>query len=488
MKKNSTPWENIILALASRHFRSILLHVKFPFSITLLSVLACGCKLVGPTHQQPSMDLPASFTSSGVTWKRTSTPKVYENSRWWTVFSDSTLNGLVSSTASQNLSLQAAAARLNEARALSRSTRTTILPSLDFSPAATRSTFRNQGNGATITNNRLALPLDLAYEVDLWGKVRRQVEGANARENAAQAELAATRLTLTADTAHNYWALRGLDADRALLQDSIALRKETLSLIEARFKAGTVSALDVSRAQTEVASAEAEMIGIDRQRSELVNALAVLTGKNAGSLQVAVNSKLPSLPRIPSGIPADLLLRRPDLFAAERNVAAANADIGVAEAAFYPALRLRASGGYDGGSLSNLISANNVIWSLGSSLTYPIIGQKNLRAQRDAVVARHQAVTGEYKQSVLVALREAEDGLKGVDYLKRQEAAQNKAVEAAQNTLNISRERFSAGLISFLEVVDTERTLLATKRQAASLRTQQLAVTVNLIKALGGSW
>lgn len=421
-------------------------------------------------------------------WKRTSEPKVYDNSRWWKIFGDSQLNQFAADTANQNLSLKAAAARLNEARALSRSSRTAVLPSLDFSPSASRSTFRNQASGTTIKRDTVSLPLDLSYEVDLWGKVRRQVEGANAREAAAQASLAATSLSLTADTAQTYWALRGLDADRALLQESIALRKETLSLIEARFKAGTVSALDVSRAQTEVATAEAELIGVDRQRSELVNALAVLTGKNAGGLEVAAQATLPSVPKIPAGMPADLLLRRPDLFAAERNVAAANADIGVAQAAFYPALRLRAGGGIEGGSLSQLIQSNNVVWSLGSSLTYPILGQQNIRAQRDATVARHQAVTEEYKQSVLVALREAEDGLKGLDYLKRQEEAQNEAVKAAQNTLNISRERFSAGLISFLEVVDTERTLLATKRQAASLRTQRLAVTVNLIKALGGSW
>lgn len=476
------------MALALINFHSILLHVKFSRFLPVISLVACGCTLVGPTHQKPAVDLPASFSTGGVQWKRTSEPKVYDNSRWWKIFGDSQLNQFAADTSNQNLSLKAAAARLNEARALSRSSRTAVLPSLDFSPSASRSTFRNQASGTTIKSDTLSLPLDLSYEVDLWGKVRRQVEGANAREAAAQASLAATSLSLTADTAQTYWALRGLDADRALLQESIALRKETLSLIEARFKAGTVSALDVSRAQTEVATAEAELIGVDRQRSELVNALAVLTGKNAGGLEVAAQSTLPSVPKIPAGMPADLLLRRPDLFAAERNVAAANADIGVAQAAFYPALRLRAGGGIEGGSLSQLIQSNNVVWSLGSSLTYPILGQQNIRAQRDATVARHQAVTEEYKQSVLVALREAEDGLKGLDYLKRQEEAQNEAVKAAQNTLNISRERFSAGLISFLEVVDTERTLLATKRQAASLRTQRLAVTVNLIKALGGSW
>lgn len=451
-------------------------------------MLCLGCTTVGPNHESPQMDLPASFSKNGVQWKRTSTPKVYETSRWWKVFGDPTLNELASATASQNLSLQAAAARLREARAISRSSRTAVLPALDFNGDLSRTNNSVLGGVGTVKRDTVSLPLDLSYEVDLWGKVRRQVEGADAREASSQASYAATQLTLTADTAQTYWALRALDADRALLVNSIALRKETLGLIEARFRAGTVNALDVSRAQTEVANVEAELIGVDRDRSELVNALAVLTGRNAGSLSLSAQPKLQKPPSIPAGVPADLLLRRPDLYAAERNVAAANADIGVAKAAYYPSLRLRARGGAETGEFTTVFGTDSLIWSLGSSLTYPIIGQKKIRADFDAAVARHQAVSLDYKQSVLVALREAEDSLSGLEYLRRQEEAQKKAVDAAQNTLNISRQRFSAGLVSFLEVVDTERTLLTNQRLAASLQAQRLAVTVNLIKALGGSW
>jgi multidrug efflux system outer membrane protein len=461
--------------------------VKIFPSILVLSLLLTGCTTVGPDHKSPQMDLPASFSNNGIQWKRTSTPKVYENSRWWRVFGDSTLNELAAATASQNLSLQAASARLREARALSRSSRTAVLPSLDFNGDVSRRKFIF-GQGGNLQINTFSLPLDLAYEVDLWGKVRRQVEGANAREAVAQASFVATQLTLTADTAQTYWALRGLDADRALLVSSIALRKESLALVEARFRAGTVNALDVSRGQTEVANLEAELIGVDRNRSELVNALAVLTGRNAGSFSVAAQAKIPKPPSIPAGLPADLLLRRPDLYAAERTVAAANADIGVAKAAYYPSLSLRLGGGLSALDFEKLFRADATIWSLGSSLTYPIIGQKKIKADYDAAVARHQAASLDYKQSVLVALREAEDGLTGLDFLGRQEEAQNKAVVAAEKTLDISRKRFEAGLVSFLEVVDAERTLLSTQRQAASVRAQRLAVSVNLIKALGGSW
>ena len=464
--------------------------VNYSLVTTTILLALSSCTLVGPDHQAPEMDLPASFSHQGVSWKRTSDPKVYANSRWWKVFGDSTLTSLVNDAEAQNLTIKAAAARLAEARAMSRSARAALLPSLDFRADASRTDMINRfgPGGGSLLMNFYQLPLELSYEVNLWGKVTRQIEGANAREAASQASIAATTLSLTADTAQTYWALRGLDAERAIVKESIALRKETLSLVDARFQAGTVSELDVSRAKTEVATAESELIGMDRQRSELVNALALLTGRAATGFQVAVDASLPSAPRIPAGVPADLLLRRPDIFVVERNVAAANAEIGVAQAAFYPNLRLRASGGVEGIDLSDLISTDNIVWSLGSSLTYPILGQKNLRARRDAAVANHQAVSAEYKQSVLVALRETEDSLKGLDFLARQEDAQNSAVAAAHRTLDLSKERFEAGLVSFLEVVETERTLLATKRLATSLRAQRLAVTVNLIKALGGSW
>ena len=464
--------------------------VNYSLVTTTILLALSSCTLVGPDHQAPEMDLPASFSHQGVSWKRTSDPKVYANSRWWKVFGDSTLTSLVNDAEAQNLTIKAAAARLAEARAMSRSARAALLPSLDFRADASRTDMINRfgPGGGSLLMNFYQLPLELSYEVNLWGKVTRQIEGANAREAASQASIAATTLSLTADTAQTYWALRGLDAERAIVKESIALRKETLSLVDARFQAGTVSELDVSRAKTEVATAESELIGMDRQRYELVNALALLTGRAATGFQVAVDASLPSAPRIPAGVPADLLLRRPDIFVVERNVAAANAEIGVAQAAFYPNLRLRASGGVEGIDLSDLISTDNIVWSLGSSLTYPILGQKNLRARRDAAVANHQAVSAEYKQSVLVALRETEDSLKGLDFLARQEDAQNSAVAAAHRTLDLSKERFEAGLVSFLEVVETERTLLATKRLATSLRAQRLAVTVNLIKALGGSW
>jgi outer membrane protein, multidrug efflux system len=455
------------------------------------AAILAGCK-VGPDHQAPEISLPTSFSSNGVSWKQTSPPKVYENSQWWKVFGDSTLNKISNEVAENNLSLKAAGARLEEARALSSASRTKILPSLDFSPSANRSSVRFVGLGGsssrTITGNNFSLPLDLSYEVDLWGKVRREIEGSKAQESSANARLIATKLTLTADAAQTYWALRGLDAEQEILASSQNLRREALILIEARFRAGTITALDVSRAKTEVATSESEVIALKRQRSELVNAIAVLTGKAASNYQISPDASLPKVPRISAGIPADLLLRRPDLYAAERNVAVANADIGIAQSAFYPSLRINAASDLSSALSSSLTNSNSIIWSLGSDLTYPLIGQKLIRIRRDSAIARHKVVSEEYKQLVLVALRESEDALKGLYYLSQQEDAASKAAESANTTLVLSKERFKAGLTSFLDVVEVERTLLASKRAVNSIRVQRLALTVNLVKAIGGSW
>ena len=455
--------------------------------LTAICVLT-GCQPSSPPEAAPSITLPASFRTGSTTWKRTNPPKFDAETSWWQIFGDAELNAIASRAATQNLTLEAAAARLEEARAVSRASRMALIPSLDFSPSGVRSEVRIPGIPTSVSNTQLTLPLELSYEADMWGRLRKQISAALARRDVAYASLIATRLALTADAAQSYWSLRGLDADQALLSESVRLRQETLALIESRFKAGAVSALDVTRARTEVASAEADLVGVARNRSALVNALALVSGRAAGTISIPARPELPVPPKIPAGIPSDLLLRRPDLRIAERTVAAANAEVGASKAAFFPSLRLRTSGGIDDASYADLLRAETLVYSIGYSITYPILGQRNLIAQKDAAVARHKAVGAEYKQTVLLSLREAEDALQALDFLETQENAQTKAVAAAQQSLDLSQERFAAGLISFLDVVETERTLLATKRLANNLRTQRLAVSVSLIKALGGSW
>ena len=462
-------------------------HSFFPI-VACSSLFCLGCVKLGPDHQAPTLDLPSQYSQKGVSWKRTSPPQVYTHSTWWKVYGDRTLDQLAQATAEQNLSIQAAASRLKEARSLSRATRTTMLPSLDFNGDLQRTTVNFFGGLAQNRLDIFQLPIDLAYEVDLWGRVRRNVESADAQAASAEATVVATKLSLTADTALTYWSLRALDAEKAQVEKSIDLRKESLALNEARFRAGTANELDASRAKTELATVESENIGLEKKRAELLNALAVLTGKPAGTLQIAPQATLPTPPKIPAGVPSDLLLRRPDLYAAERNVAAANAQIGVAKAAFFPSLRLRAGTGTNATQLGDLFDADAVAWSLGTSLTYPIIGQARIRADYQAAKARHETASLDYKQAGLIAMRETEDSLTGLSFLEKQEQSQQQAADAAKQTLKLSRQRYEAGLTNYLEVVEAERTLLQSERLVTSLRAQRLALTTQLIKALGGAW
>lgn len=460
---------------------------RSPLSLAVVGLALVGCT-VGPNHQTPTMELPTSFATGGVKWKRTSEPKLYENNRWWRVFSDSTLNELAEATASRNYQLESAAATLREARAMSRGARSRFFPTISFNPSYTNSQMRAPGSGNTIRNEGFSLPVDLDWELDLWGKVRRQVEGAKANEQAAEASVAAMRLSLTAETAFTYWALRGVDSDRAILRSTVELRNNALGLLREQMNAGAISQLDVSRAETEVATAEADLIGLDRTRAELVSALAVLTGRPSSSFKISEKAELPDPPSIPSGVPSDLLLRRPDLYVAERRVAATNAEIGVTQAAFYPSVRISMSGGLDSATWGNLFDAQSKIWSIGPSISQPIATFGRLQADRDAAIARHDQASLDYKQSVLTALKETDDSLRALEVLRRQQGAQEKAVSSSGTAFNLSKERFTGGIINFLDVVDAERTRLNTLREANALRAERLGVTVTLIKALGGSW
>ena len=318
--------------------------------------------------------------------------------------------------------------------------------------------------------------------------MRRQIEGAVAREAAAEEQLNALRLTVAAETARTYWALRAVDADRELLGRTVELREEALGLLRRQEQAGSISGLDLSRAETEVATARTERIALDRDRAELVNALAALTGSVATGSQIGENASLPRPPRVPTTTPGELLRQRPDIRAAEHRVAAANADIGVAQAMFYPSFTLGAGAGLDAEEIRNLFRADSLVWSLGANALLPLTGQAFLRTQRDAAVAAHEAASAEYRPNVLDAIRDVETALQASAILARSEAAAGEASESANKTRLLSRQRYEAGLVSFLDVVDAERTRLDADRRLNAIRAERLAVSVALIQALGGSW
>jgi multidrug efflux system outer membrane protein len=388
-----------------------------------------------------------------------------------------------------NQNLATSAARLRQARELSKAARTLYFPDVDLGAGAERSKsrFRGPGGGSIIDSN-FTVPADLRYEMDVWGKVRRQVESATASEGAAQETLNAVRLSVAGEVAQTYWALRAVDANRAVLDRTLEVRRKAIDLLTKRRDAGTISGLDLARAETEVATAEADRIQLDQERVLLVNALAVLAGSAATGFTVPMLTDLPKPPSVPSSVPSEVLRQRPDIRAAERNVAAANANIGVATASFYPVIGIDASGGLDSNNIKDLFQASSLVWSLGTNAVLPITSQKWLQAQRDAAVAAHEAASAEYRQTVLESIREVENALQGSAILERRQAAQDQALQAARTTFDLSVKRYKGGLVSFLDVVDAERTRLTAERGANAIRAERLAVSVSLIKAIGGEW
>jgi multidrug efflux system outer membrane protein len=456
-------------------------------SVALLVMGACAP--VGPNFEPPGMELPATFSQGGMRWKRQSPATLPAPQAWWRIYQDGALTALVERALAKNQDLAASAARLRQARELSQAARSLYFPEINLGTTVNRAKTRFLGaTSSAMLESNFIVPVDFSYEVDVWGKVRRKVESAGATAEAAGETLNALRLSVAGEVAQTYWALRAVDADRVVLARTVEIRRRALELLAKRRDAGSISGLDLARAETEVATAEAGRIQLDQQRIGLVNALAVLTGSTATGFAVAECAELPVPPSVPGAVPSELLRQRPDIRAAERRVAAANADIGVATAAFYPSFSINANGGLSAARLADLVQASSLVWALGGKVTAPITRRKLLKTQQRAAVAAHEAVSAEYRQTVLESIREVENALQGASILIRRQAAQDQALTAARKTFELSAKRFKSGLVSFLDVVDAERTRLDSERAANAIRAERLAVSVSLIKALGGEW
>jgi outer membrane protein, multidrug efflux system len=448
---------------------------------------------VGPNYQRPAAPTPASFADTELgAWKEAAPADAIARGNWWSVYNDPVLDRLERQAAESNQDLKAAVARVSQARALARSAKADFFPSLSFDPSASRG--RTSENALNPMPNRVGndfrVPLDLNYELDLWGRVRRSFEGANADAQARLAAFENTLLLLKADVAQNYFALRALDTERAILRNTIQLRREAFDLVNSRYKGGAASELDVSRAETELNSTEAELLAVNRDRAEVEHALAVLEGKPASEFAVKElpldANTLP--PVIPAGLPSELLERRPDIAEAERLLAAANARIGVAKGAFFPVVRLTGAAGFESLDVDFLFNWESRLWSLGPSITLPLFqgGRNRANLRRSKAVFEENAAG--YRQRVLVAFKEVQDALTGARLLSRQAEAQERSLASARRTADISDARYRAGLVSYLEVVESERTALTAERDSARLTGQRLLTSVQLIKALGGGW
>jgi multidrug efflux system outer membrane protein len=413
---------------------------------------------------------------------------------FWEVFSDPVLTGLEQEATTNSPDLRAAFERVEQSRAIARISRADLIPGLSFDPNGNRTRYsqsRTAQPGSTVlgyTGNDFVLPLDLSYEIDLWGRVRRSFRAAREQAQASAAAYQNLLLSLQADVAQTYFMIRSIDLDRNVVAQTIELRKKNLTLVESLHRGGADSAVDVAQAETELASAQADFVGLDLRRAQLENALAVLCGQTSSSFSLAQTARLYQPPDVPIGLPADLLERRPDVAEAERSMAAASEGIGIAKAAFFPSIRLTGSAGVESVELRDIFSWENRIWSVGPNISLPLFeGGRNVAGIQRARAAYREAVA-QYRSQILAAFHEVEDGLAGLRLLKEQFEAQMRAVDGAKKVAELSRVRYKEGLASYFEVVIADRTMLENEITAYQLNGQRIVTTIQLIKALGGGW
>lgn len=485
------------------------------FTAALLAAPIAGCA-VGPNFERPAVPAPQAWKWRDTTLLPapampaiTSAPsalpagsnqtrdslyktQAFSIDAWWTAFGEPVLDSLEAAALLANQDLRAALARVAEARTQVTAARSFLFPELRVNASATRSEFSaNRPSPFPVDRfyqTNIQLPIEASYEIDIWGRLRRQLESATDTYKATAAESDAVRLTLTADIARLYFSIRTTDTERRILDRTLAARRENLALAQSRFASGLTTQLDVRQAETELASVESQLIDLARSRAESELALSTLCGAVASGFTVRLDTLQSAPPPMPAMLPADLLRRRPDLAQAELNAAAANAQIGSSIAALLPRLNLVASGGLQSQALEKLFAAESRAWSIGVGISFPIFDGLRTAENVKAAEARYERTAAIYRQTALVAFREVESALANVRLRAEQSAAQRRAAVASEQAAQLVRERYTRGLVNYIDVVNSERTVLETERQAAQILGQRLIASVQLVKALGGGW
>ncbi len=453
-----------------------------------------GCVVLGPDYQRPAVDaqLPDSFRAPEG-WKLAEPRDEEPLSDWWTRFRSDRLNRLIDEAHEGNQDLAAAFHRVEQARAISQGARAAWFPSLDFTPSAIRNkrsgtTSNSPANLTGITTTSISMPLVLNYEIDFWGELRRAIESANAETLASEATLRQLKLSLQAEIASQYFSLRAIDAEIAILEEAVALRRKALDLNQKRFQAGDTDEVDVTRAETELSATEVDLIGLRQSRSEVEHAIAVLVGRPSTDFSLPPAPLRGTPPAFAMAAPTDLLERRPDVAAAERLMMAENARIGIAKAAFFPSVRFSATGGLESGGTSRLFDYASRTWGLGPEVSLPVLDAGRNRAELARAEARYDETVAGYRQTVLEAVRDVDNALVSIHRLAERAAAQERTVASAARTVELSRSRYEAGVVAYFEVVDAQRTELDARRQAVGFQAARHLATVALVKALGGDW
>jgi multidrug efflux system outer membrane protein len=467
--------------------------LRLPFAA--LTILA-GCA-VGPNYHRPeATTIPAAYANATNGWKVAQPKGQVPKTDWWGVFGDTELSDLEAQASAANQQLKAAVARFAEARATMDVARAGLFPNVGAGFSATRQrvspnaplTTTGQAIGQPSTYSDFTVPVDLSYEVDLWGRVRRSVESARAEARASADDLEAIKLSIQAEVALDYFTLRALDAEEAVLRSSVKVFSTSYDLTVNRRIGGVATDLDVAEAETVLKTTQAQIPAVALQRAQFEHALALLVGLPAATFRVPERALSATPPLIASGLPSELLERRPDISAAERRMAAANASIGVAKAAFFPTVELNGLAGLESVNAGTIFNWSSRMWALGPNLTVPIFEGGRLKAGLRLANATYDEMVANYRESVLTAFSEVEDSLAAQKLLANQYEAESEALLAARKQLEVASNRYRDGLTTYLDVATAESSELNVEFSTVQLRGQQLVAAVTLVKSLGGGW
>jgi len=466
--------------------------------LTCLVLMITACS-IGPQYQRPEVRVPAAYKESPPVsfkaadgWKAAQPSDDVSRGQWWGVFQDPELNALEEQVDISNQTLAVAEAQLRGARAAIGVARAALFPTVTgtASVIGARQSLNRPGasNPSSATRADYLLSADTSYEIDVWGRIRHNIEASTSSAQASAADLETARLSIHAELAVDYFALRGLDAQRQLLDFTITAFERALELTTNRYNAGVASQVEVLQARTQLENTRAQAIGVGVQRAQFEHAIAILLGKPPADFSIpqAPLTLLP--PALPIGLPSELLERRPDIASAERDVAAANAQIGIAQAAFYPTVTLRSIVGLESSSLTNLFSWPSALWSFGASVVEIAFDGGRRQALTEQARAAYDATVATYRQTVLTAFQGVEDALSTLRILEEQAEQQAKAVQAAEAALLLAINRYKGGITTYLEVVVVQSAALTAETVALDLLTSRMTATVLLIKALGGMW
>jgi NodT family efflux transporter outer membrane factor (OMF) lipoprotein len=456
--------------------------------LAALALCSTAC-MVGPKYQRPAMPAPLAYGEAlPEGWKEAQPTDGVLRGKWWEAYRDTPLNALEEQVVISNQNVLAAEAQYHAAQAAVRVARAGLSPSIDAGPAITGG--RTPSLGSSVgsgLHSVLTLPIDVTYAADLWGSVRRTVAANTAVAQATAAQLENVRLLFHAELASDYFELRGLDSDRQLLEDTSKSYEQFLKLTKDRYDSGVASMGDVAQAQTQWETTRAQLTDLGVQRAQLEHAIAALIGKAPSGFSIPAAPLNSTPPVTPVGLPSALLERRPDIAAAERQVAAANEQIGIAQAARYPAITLSAGGGAES-TLAKLISGPGLAWSLGTQFSQNLFDRGKRKAQVSLTEADYQGAVANYRQTVLSAFQQVEDQLAALRILADESAIQDRAVTAAQASLKISTSQYEGGVTSYLQVITSQTISQENQRAAVNIQTRRMVASVALVQALGGGW